>query len=208
VKVQKVNRSVSAPQQIAGENGWIPRIKGRADSKTLVLLRGNQSASVYIGTFSADGTRMVSHERLTLDETMNLPFSWTPDSKAVFFNSTRNGIPVIFKQSVGDPLADVLVKSTDQVSQPRVTSDGSEIVYISTPGSGGVASTVVHFCGSDSRWSFSPNPEGHGYLRRGMCEGTIYNVPVQHQEGRKSGDLSLRREKRKTRRRFSDWPLL
>jgi DNA-binding winged helix-turn-helix (wHTH) protein/Tol biopolymer transport system component len=134
---QKETGGFSAPQHLAGENGWIPRIRGRADGKTLVFLRGNRSPSVYVGTLSADGTQLVSHKRLTLDETMNLPFSWTPDSKAVFFNSTRSGTPVIFKQAIDGPLAEVLVKSTDQVSQPRVTPDGSEVVYISTPRSGG-----------------------------------------------------------------------
>jgi DNA-binding winged helix-turn-helix (wHTH) protein/Tol biopolymer transport system component len=126
-------------KQIAGGNGWIPRMSGRADGKTVVFARGNRSPSVYIGTLSADGTQLVSHQRLTLDATMSLPFSWTPDSKAVFFNSIRSGIPVIFKQTVDEPFADILVRSKDQVSQPRLAPDGTEIVYVSTPESGGAA---------------------------------------------------------------------
>jgi Tol biopolymer transport system component/DNA-binding winged helix-turn-helix (wHTH) protein len=133
--MQKYNSTFPLPKRIAGENGWIPRIRGRADGKALVFLRGNRSPSVYIGSLSTEG-HLLSQKRLTLDESMNLPFSWTPDSKSVFFNSTRNGIPVIFKQAVDDPLAEILVKSADQVSQPRVTPDGSEVLYISTPSSG------------------------------------------------------------------------
>lgn len=125
--------SSSPPKQIAGENGWISRVAGSDDGKHLVFLRGNRSPSVYIGALSADGTQLLSHKRLTLDESMNLPFSWTPDSKAVIFNSNRDGAPVIFKQAIGASLAEILVKSADQVSQPRVTPDGSEILYISTP---------------------------------------------------------------------------
>jgi Tol biopolymer transport system component/DNA-binding winged helix-turn-helix (wHTH) protein len=135
--VRKEKGTSPAAKQIAGENGWIPRMGGRADGKALVFVRGNRSPSVYIGTLSGDGMQLVSHKRLTLDETMNLPFSWTPDSKAVFFNSTRSGVPVIFKQAIDEALADVLVRSKDQVSQPRLAPDGTEIVYISTPKSGG-----------------------------------------------------------------------
>lgn len=134
---RKEDGGASKPKQIARQNGWIPRMRGRADGKALVLVRGNRSPSVYIGALSADGTQMVAHKRLTLDETMNLAFSWTPDSKAVFFTSMRSGIPVIFKQSIDEALAEVLVRSKDQVSQPRLTPDGTEIVYISTPESGG-----------------------------------------------------------------------
>lgn len=131
-------KSSSPPKRIATENGWISRMTGSNDGKELIFLRGSRSPSVYIGTLSADGTQLLSHKRLTLDESMNLPFSWTPDSKSVLFNSSRNGSPVIFRQGIDQSLAEILVTSSDQVSQPRVTPDGSEIVYISTPESAGV----------------------------------------------------------------------
>ena len=131
------NSGSSAPRQIAAQNGWIPRMRGRADGKALVVVRGNRSPSVYIGTLSEDSSRLESQRRLTLDETMNLPFSWTPDSKAIFFNAIRSGVFVIFKQSIDATLPDILVSGKNQVSQPRLTPDGSEIVYVSTPEPGG-----------------------------------------------------------------------
>src|SRR5262249_33298992 len=68
--VQKGSGGSLTAKQIAGENGWIPRMRGRADGKALVFVRGNRSPSVYIGTLSADGTQLASHKRLTLDESM------------------------------------------------------------------------------------------------------------------------------------------
>ena len=76
---------------------------------------------------------LLAHRRLTLDENVSIPSSWTPDSKAVLFYSDRNGTPEIFKQAIDQPLAESLVTSAEQLSQPRVTPDGSEILYISTP---------------------------------------------------------------------------
>ena len=63
----------------------------------------------------------------------SIPSSWTPDSKAVLFISDRNGTSEIFKQATDQPLAESLMTSAEQLSQPRVTPDGSEILYISTP---------------------------------------------------------------------------
>ena len=89
--------------------------------------------SAYLGTLAPDGTQLLAHRRLTLDENENDPFAWTPDGKAVLFNSDRNGTSAIFRQVTDQPLAERLTTSIEQLKQPRVTPDGSEILYISTP---------------------------------------------------------------------------
>jgi Tol biopolymer transport system component/DNA-binding winged helix-turn-helix (wHTH) protein len=133
VALQQSGKTFGSPKRITTGPGGIPQIAGSADGKVLILLRDNWSPSVYIGMLSADDTQLLAHRRLTLDESVNLPFSWTPDSKAVLFTSNRNGNFEIFKQDIDQPLAESLVSSADQVSQPRVTPDGSEILYVSTP---------------------------------------------------------------------------
>jgi len=124
------------PKRIAQGHGQIAQITGSIDGGVLIFRSSTWSPSVYIGSLTSDGTHLLAKKRLTLDESVSIPFSWTPDSKAVLFNSDRNGTPEIFKQAVNEPLAEVLVRSADQLSQPRVTPDGSEILYISTPKSG------------------------------------------------------------------------
>ena len=103
------------------------------DGKVLTFLRENSVSSVYLGALAPDGTQLLAHRRLTLDENENDPFAWTPDGKAVLFNSDRNGTSAIFKQATDQPLAESLTTSAEQLKQPRVTPDGSEILYISTP---------------------------------------------------------------------------
>jgi dipeptidyl aminopeptidase/acylaminoacyl peptidase len=49
------------------------------------------------------------------------------------FYSDRNGTSEIFKQATDQSLAERLVTAAEQLSQPRVTPDGSEILYVSTP---------------------------------------------------------------------------
>src|SRR6266446_3010731 len=133
VSLQPSGKVSSPPKRITGGHGWISQVAGSADGKVVIFLRGNWLPSVYVGTLAADGTHLIANRRLTLDENENIPGSWTPDSKAVLFSSDRNGTREIFKLAIDQPLAETLVTSEDHVSQPRVTPDGSEILYISTP---------------------------------------------------------------------------
>jgi Tol biopolymer transport system component/DNA-binding winged helix-turn-helix (wHTH) protein len=117
--------------------GTINQLTGSADGKILASLREHWSPSIYIGTLTADGATLSAHRRLTLDESASIPTAWTPDSRAILFESDRNGRSEIFKQATDQALAERLVTSPDQLSQPRVTPDGSEILYVSTPRTAG-----------------------------------------------------------------------
>jgi Tol biopolymer transport system component len=123
----------SPPKRINGGHGWISQIGGTDDAKRVFFLSGNWLPSVYVGVLSTDHNQLLAHRRLTLDENENVPSAWTIDSKAILFTSDRNGIQEIFKQDIDQPVVERLLSSTDQLSQPRVTPDGSEFLYISTP---------------------------------------------------------------------------
>jgi DNA-binding winged helix-turn-helix (wHTH) protein/Tol biopolymer transport system component len=131
---------ISEPAKLItqGNDAAITQIAGSADGKVLITLRENWSPSTYLGTLAAAGTQLLAPRRLTLDESASVPTGWTPDSAAVLFYSDRNGTSEIFKQAIDRPLAESLVTAAEQLSQPRVTPDGSEILYISTPKSAGL----------------------------------------------------------------------
>jgi Tol biopolymer transport system component/DNA-binding winged helix-turn-helix (wHTH) protein len=133
VSLPQAGKISEPPKRITEGYGAISRISGSADGKALIVLRENWSPSIYIGTLAADGTQLIAHKRLTLEESASVPTSWTPDSRAVLFYSNRNGSFEIFKQATDQPLAETLVSAAHQLSEPRVTPDGSEILYIATP---------------------------------------------------------------------------
>jgi Tol biopolymer transport system component len=137
VLLQQSRKIASPAKRMTAGHGWISQITGSADGKVVIFLSGNWLPSVYIGTLSADDTHLLAHRRLTLEENENIPSAWTRDSKAVLFTSDRNGTREIFKQDIDQPVAESLVNSADQLSQPTMTPDGSEILYISTPKSRG-----------------------------------------------------------------------
>jgi DNA-binding winged helix-turn-helix (wHTH) protein/Tol biopolymer transport system component len=131
--LQQSGKIMGTPKQIGQGHGRVSHVTGSADGKALIFRSDNWSPNVYIGTLAADGAHVLAHKRLTLDESLNLPFSWTPDSKAVLFVSDRNSTIDIFKQASDGRVAESVMTSKEQLSVPRMTSDGSEILYISTP---------------------------------------------------------------------------
>jgi Tol biopolymer transport system component len=128
---------ISSPKRLTGGHGWISQVTGSADGKVVIFLRGNWLPSVYVDALADDGSHLLANRRLTLDENENDTSAWTPDSKAILFTSDRNGTREIFKQAIDQPMPESLASSADQLSQPRMTPDGSEILYISTPKSPG-----------------------------------------------------------------------
>jgi Tol biopolymer transport system component/DNA-binding winged helix-turn-helix (wHTH) protein len=166
VSLQQSGKLSEPPKRITQGHGSIPLVTGSADGKALIFLSEHWSPSVYIGTLAVDGTHLLANRRLTLDENENIPYSWTPDSKAVLFSSDRNGSREIFKQASDQRLAESLMTSADQLSLFRVTPDGSEILYISTPRS----------ANSETPSSIFAIPIGGGTPRLVLKDVRIWNV--------------------------------
>jgi DNA-binding winged helix-turn-helix (wHTH) protein/Tol biopolymer transport system component len=133
VRLQQAGNISAVPKRLTQGSGSITQVTGSADGKVLVCLREHWSPSIYIGTLAVGGKTLLAHKRLTLDESASVPTAWTPDSTAVLFDSNRNGTSEIFKQPTDQPLAENLVTANEQLSQPRLTPDGTEILYLSTP---------------------------------------------------------------------------
>ena len=133
VTLPQSGKSFAAPTHLTQGSGSITQVSGSADGKVLVCLREHWLPSIYLGTLAGAGTTLLAHRRLTLDENASIPTAWTPDSRAVLFYSDRNGTSEIFKQATDQLLAENLATATEQLSQPRLSPDGSEILYVSTP---------------------------------------------------------------------------
>jgi Tol biopolymer transport system component len=84
---------------------------------------------VFIAEFDKNIRHLSAPHRLTLDENENIPFAWTPDSESAFFASNRNGTWKIFKQPIDQTTAELVVEGT-KVFMPRLSADGSAILYL------------------------------------------------------------------------------
>ena len=84
-------RFVGTPARITSGDGFVVKPSVTADGKHLVFNRAKPQADVYVSEFSADGPRLSTPRRLTLDDADDIPFDWTVDNKAVLFISDRTG---------------------------------------------------------------------------------------------------------------------
>jgi len=104
-----------------------------ARGKTLTLLKSTFQGQVYLGELAAGGTQMKPPRRLTNDEASYRPTAWTPDSKAVLFDSDRSGTNGIFKQEVSQETSEPVVTGLQDVSRPHISADGAWILFLETP---------------------------------------------------------------------------
>ena len=104
-----------------------------ADGKRLTFIRGTGQAQAYVGELPARGTRMNPPRRLTNDEGNDLPIAWTPDSRAVLFQSDRSGGWGLFKQEMDEENAELLVAGPQGAAWPCVSADGAWILYQEQP---------------------------------------------------------------------------
>jgi serine/threonine protein kinase len=104
------------------------------DGKRLAFRRWSSQGSVYLADIEDDGHRVTPATRLTLNEGLNYPASWTADGKAVIFGSYRDGRWRIFKQAVNEDTADIIDTGPDENAMgSRLSPDGQAVFYISLP---------------------------------------------------------------------------
>ena len=98
------------------------------DGRRLAFESSVDESQVYVGRLRPAG-RLSNVRRLTLDERYNIPFGWTPDSKAVIFNSDRTGTFLIYKQALDQDVPELFPTGSENIQVVRVSSDGKSLIY-------------------------------------------------------------------------------
>jgi Tol biopolymer transport system component len=84
--------------------------------------------NIYIGA-APSSNHAISPQRLSTDNWQSVVNGWTPDSKAVIFESYRNGRWAIFQQAVGDKAAHALASGDEDYYDGALSSDGQSLLY-------------------------------------------------------------------------------
>jgi Tol biopolymer transport system component len=108
-----------------------------ADGRRLALVKTAYHQDVYISDLDNDS--LSPPRRFTLDTHDSLPQSWTPDSRAVLFNSNRNGAYELFRQELTGNLPERIVSAASGHlgATNGVTADGVWVLYWQFPGAPG-----------------------------------------------------------------------
>jgi len=107
--------------RVTRESGRTVELSATKDGELLALRRSVTQRDVYVAELEAGGKRL------------DYPFSWTPDSRAVFFVSDRDGPLHIFKQAIDQTQPELLVGGDDDLNIARLTPDGSALLYLVVP---------------------------------------------------------------------------
>jgi len=134
-------RPAGPPSRITNDRGWTANISATSDGKRIALVRRAFQADVYLADVETKGNRVGKPRRLTLDDRQDFPFAWTPDSKAILFLSDRQGPLRIFKQGIDQTQPELLVGGNERMWVPRLTPDGTAVLYLVNPMQGDPAVT-------------------------------------------------------------------
>lgn len=98
----------------------------------MVLRRSDQN-TIFVGDFDQSHPRIANIRRLTLDERTSYPHAWTADSRAVIFESNRNGSFDLFKQAINQRTPETIVATPATEMLPQLAPDGRTVLYAIRP---------------------------------------------------------------------------
>lgn len=126
------SRPSTSPVRLTNDQGSVIGISASADSKRIVYIKGVPEPDVYVAKIEPSGM-LEDPRRITLDDHRDMPYDWTPDNKEVIFVSDRTGTFDVYKQDMDQTVPDLLVSSAEQSLAPRLSPDGSQILYVVYP---------------------------------------------------------------------------
>jgi eukaryotic-like serine/threonine-protein kinase len=128
------------PRRLSNWSGFlVEAFSATADGKHLAFRRSVLHQSVFVGDLAKDGTRLLDPHRLTQDEYLNVPFTWTADSRSVIFKSSRGSgegrIRGIYKQELDGhtPRAITSLTDFDSSGAVRLSPDGAWVIFSAQP---------------------------------------------------------------------------
>ena len=147
-----------------------------ADGKRLAFLRGSYRVAVFVGDLADNGRRLLNPRQLTLDDNVNIPMAWTPDSREVIFSSKRAATRLIYKQALEPGSVPQLVTSAPGMDfyLARLTPDGAWLILEGQPsGTNQMALYRLGIRGGDPQLIFHPD----GFIQYG-CTNQAANLCV------------------------------
>ncbi|MGA8598619.1 MAG: hypothetical protein WB676_28205 [Bryobacteraceae bacterium] len=126
----ETGKAQGRPRRITNLPGFqLSNISISSDGKQVAVQKISYRHDVYIGRLQGTD-ELETPRRLTSSERANVPYAWTLDSKSVIFTSDRTGVNAIYRQEIDQDLAELIPTGPESVWVPRVTPDGTSIVYL------------------------------------------------------------------------------
>ena len=132
IRLDQQSRPKTSPVRLTNDQGSVLAISATSDAKRIAYIKGVPEPDVYVARIESSGL-LEDPRRITLDDHLDIPYDWTPDNKEVIFVSDRTGTFNIYKQGIDQTVPDLLVSGGGQSIGPRLSPDGSQILYLLHP---------------------------------------------------------------------------
>jgi Tol biopolymer transport system component/DNA-binding winged helix-turn-helix (wHTH) protein len=126
---QKSGELEGKPVQLTKGAGRIGGLSVSADGRRLILWRANSFPQVFLAEIDGGTGRFKTPRRLSLDDSTNQVYAWTPDSRTVFFSSNRSGTTKLYRQAIDQAVPEVLVEGRGNFLA-RLNPDGTRILFV------------------------------------------------------------------------------
>jgi len=138
--------AVEPPRRITSWVGSCLRgISATANGERVAFAKWDAHPTVLLADRNPGSIEIASSWRLTTTQSVDFPSDWTPDSRFVIVWSNRSGRFASYRQPVNGDAAEPLVLGNRDYGFPRVTPDGSWVLFddsLGTPQSRGPWRTV------------------------------------------------------------------
>jgi eukaryotic-like serine/threonine-protein kinase len=122
----ETGRARGGGEKFTNFTGFCPSgLDATSDGKRLTFQKALWQGNVYVADLGRSGVLLGAPSRLTLSESQNVPVEWTADSKAILFNSNRNGQMQIFKQALQSDTAEIVEVGLPNSTLRALSPDGA-----------------------------------------------------------------------------------
>jgi eukaryotic-like serine/threonine-protein kinase len=120
-------------EKITNWSGVAPiLLSASKDGSRLAVTRTHSFDDVYVGELKHNGTVLGSPGRLTVSDSENYADTWTPDSKALLFESDRMGRIQIFRQRMEKDSPEHFIQGSNDEHAATFSPDGAWILHWTT----------------------------------------------------------------------------
>jgi serine/threonine protein kinase len=158
----RTGQIIEKPARLTNWAGFCMSSTGAtANSKRLAFLEWAGRGTVYVADLLAGGTRIRNARQFTLGED-TYPYGWTPDSKTILFESSRNDVSTIYRQSLNSDEVGLIGTGAVGDRRVHVSSDGKWVITFLNQKPGGSSGpeqlTRIPFNGGSPELIFPTSP--------------------------------------------------
>ncbi|MGO4885897.1 MAG: winged helix-turn-helix domain-containing protein [Bryobacteraceae bacterium] len=108
----------------------IDELSTTARGDQLAVIQGRMASNVWVAELADGNQKMNNARRLTREDADEYAHAWSPDSRAVIFESTQHGSWNLFQQAIDSDYPEPLAVGPDTSVMGRPTPDGGAFLFV------------------------------------------------------------------------------